>query len=144
MIRAKFRCMSLTYNAETASEVRFLPVNPKGECYPDGCEENAAFWDATPSGELKIGIAHGAEVPFVVGDRYYIDMEEADEGDQRWKLWGVTQHEGNINVELGLGWSNERLMVHATLEMGIMNATAWPAFLNKAGSKWAVTLTPAP
>ncbi len=142
MIRSKFRCMSVTYNADQASEIRFLPVVPKCSAYPEGCEENKTFWEATPSGELKVGIEHGKEVPYTVGGFYFLDIEEATEGDHRWKLWGVTEYETNINISMGLSWSNDREMVHATLELGINNKNCWPAFLGKAGTKWSVTFIP--
>ena len=141
MIRAKFRCMSITYNADQPTEVRFLPVAPKCSSYPEGCEENKAFWDASPSGEMKAGIPKGANVPFIVGDFYYIDMEPSDEG---WKLWAVTQYEHNINISMGLGWDSDRDgFFHAELDLGITNKAVWPTFTGKSGSKWAVTITPA-
>ena len=143
MIRAKFRCMSVTYNAERASDVRFLPVVPKCSAYPEGCDENRSFWDATPSGEMKIAIKQGVEVPYTVGDFYFIYMERLDEVNDvvgSWKMWEVSQHDTNINIQLGLRWSNERDMTSASLSMGIVNKTIWPAFIGRLGSKWHVRI----
>lgn len=140
LIRAKFRCMSVTYHAEQASDVRLLPVAPKCGAYPDGCEENLAFWDATPDGEMKVGVKHGEPVPFQVGAFFYIDMKVADEG---WKLWEVVQHESCITVKLGLGWDNERKgFLHVSLEMTINPGPASDAFTGKVGTKWSVIITP--
>lgn len=143
MIRAKFRCMSKTTHAEQPTELRFLPANPKCSSYPEGCEENKAFWEATPSGEMAIHIKKGADVPYIVGDFYYIDMERAEVGDNLWKLWEISQQEHNVNVKFGLGWDPDRDVVHAELEMGIENAVTWLAFLGNAGTKWSVTFKPA-
>jgi len=141
LIRAKFRCMSVTYHAEQDSDVRLLPVGPKGWAYPDGCEENKAFWDATPSGEMKVGIKLGEPVPFQVGAFYYIDMKVAEEG---WKLWEVRQHENCLTVNLGLKWDTEREgYVHASLEMTINEGSAADAYKGKVGTKWSVVITPA-
>lgn len=143
MIRAKFRCMSIARHAEQATEIRLLPVNPKGSCYPDGCEENRAFWDATPSGELKVYFQQTATVPFILGAFYYIDMEPSAKGEHLWKLWEVAQHEGNINIRLGLEWSKDREMAHAELSMCILNKETWPSFVNQAGTTWSVVFTQA-
>ena len=43
--------------------------------YDDKCEENKAFWDATPSGKLEISCS--GEHDFVAGKYYYIDISLA-------------------------------------------------------------------
>ena len=141
MIRAKFRCMSATTHAEQPTEFRFLPVAPNCSGYPDGCEENKAFWEATPTGKLAVNIKKDVDAPYIVGDFYYIDMERDDVGGNLWKLWEVVQQEHNVDVKFGLNWNPDRDVVHAELEMGIENTTTWLAFLGIAGSKWSVNFT---
>jgi hypothetical protein len=146
-VRCKFRCLSITHNATpnlTGTEVRLVPVCPKSSSYPNGCEENKSFWDATPSGELKVSFAQDAEVPFLLGRSYYIDLEQTDEGDDLWKLWEVNQHSSDICIRLGLGWSHDRPMMSAEFETCINNQNAWAPFVGHVDTKWTVTFTEAP
>lgn len=145
VVRAKFRCMSITQHAEFCSEVRLLPVEPKGEAYPEGCLENQAFWDATPSGEVKIWYRLGVPIPQILGAYYYIDMEQAEAGDQLWKLWKVKPHEDHqMDINMGLGWSEDRpLISHAELEMQILNPTVFPIFADQKDTKWSVDISQA-
>jgi len=145
-VRCKFRCLSFTHHAEpsiTGTEVRMLPVIPKCASYPDGCEENKSFWDATPSGECKITFAQGAEIPFLLGRSYYIDMDPSSE-EGSWKLWEVRQHPNDLGIRLGLGWRHDQEMMSAELEMSTGNEAAWRHFLDQVGTKWRVTFTEAP
>lgn len=148
IVRCKFRCLSITRNAEpdlAGAQARFLPVCPKSSAYPDGCEENKEFWDATPSGEMNVSFRQGAEIPFTLGRSYYIDLELSDDEDEvRWKLWEVAEHPNDVCVKLGLGWDNDRDMMSAQLEFCANNAGAASAFLGKADTKWRATFTEAP
>lgn len=45
----------------------------------DGTPENQSFWNATPSGSMKIVITNPAARDFLkVGKAYYLDFTEAD------------------------------------------------------------------
>ena len=75
MIRCKFTCVSVTkrtpWRGSTAGflyEAEFQPVH-------DGSEENKNFFEATPSGLLKIGTYK--EDHFQPGVEYYIDIAPA-------------------------------------------------------------------
>lgn len=88
MVRAKFRCLEVTtrfsYHAPdgaavTQTSVRLVPTiyNKKGAANAD--DENKAFWDATPNGELTMVITNpAAKDYFKVGTAYYLDFSEAE------------------------------------------------------------------
>lgn len=140
--RAKFRCMSITQHAQHATTLEFLPVMSKCHGYPEGSEENTAFWEATPSG--KASLTHQGEVPFKVGDFYYIDLVEAAKAPGIWKLWQISLTKDSMKVSLSTGWNSDYPIHMGTLEMGIHNKKAWPAFEGKVDTNWSVTFTPAP
>lgn len=64
-----------TYTVEMQTLV-FNPVYPSND--PDG--ENAKFWAATPSGEIKLGVVNAAAVEhFDLGRDYYVDFHPVQE-----------------------------------------------------------------
>jgi hypothetical protein len=66
-VRAKFKCHS---NANGI--VSLWPVM-------DGSEENKAFWDATPGGQITLTITNpAAKEQFEVGQEYYVDFTPAE------------------------------------------------------------------
>lgn len=75
-MRCKMVCQSVgrefqAYNKQTVTAASFRAVS-------DGSEENKAFFAATPSGELKLGVVNDAAVAGLVpGKSYYIDISEA-------------------------------------------------------------------
>ena len=83
--RAKFRLNSYTTelydkwveNKSTGLvEKRTLNFTP---VYGTGSEENKAFWDATPTGSLQLGIVNrDAWGLFELGKCYYLDFTPAD------------------------------------------------------------------
>lgn len=77
--RCKFVCQSVTkkrpWNAQPGAK-EFL-YEASFSAVSDGSEENRAFFDATPCGELKIGTYK--EDRFEVGRTYYIDLSLAAE-----------------------------------------------------------------
>lgn len=93
MVRAKFRCIESTRRYTHTSDaglptevdhvsyrVRLVPVmsKSKGGGYGD-CEENKAFYAATPSGEIVLDtINPSAAEQFVPGQAFYIDFTPAD------------------------------------------------------------------
>lgn len=154
MVRAKFRCMEIShfFNGD-GTKVRLLPVMAKSPRFPeskDVSEENAAFWDATPSGEAEVSMAGMADASFVLGSCYYIDMEPCEGGP--WTLDVVSHTATQRDITLRLPWdvrppdqeARGGSMRMATVQMNIGNQSAWPAFEGPgAGSKWVVTFTPA-
>jgi hypothetical protein len=145
MVRAKFRVMEIGrhWNGQITS-VKLLPVGPKGDCYPDGCEENAAFWQWTPSGEMSLvyGTTQVDDVPFELGHAYYVDMSPAK---GRWKLEVNSEYEDYLDIKLSCKWQDKPALRSGAITMSIMNKPAWPAFQNAGpGSSWDVEFTPAP
>jgi len=70
-VRAKFRVHNLTVNS-WGTEVFLSPV------YGDN-PENKQFWDATPSGDMRMTIKNDAAAKlFVVNKEYYIDFTPAN------------------------------------------------------------------
>lgn len=83
-VRAKFRCMEISrYWNGKCTIVRFLPVMAKCDRFPDDkdvSEENARFWESTPSGEAKLTLNTLDPAEYVVGRCYYVDMEPDPDG----------------------------------------------------------------
>ena len=84
-VRAKFRLNSYTtelYDKWDGNksvgllEKRTLNFTP---VYGTGGEENKAFWDATPTGSLQLGVVNQAAwKQFELGKTYYLDFTPAD------------------------------------------------------------------
>ena len=84
VVRAKFRLNSYTTELydmwkENKSigkvEKRTLNFTP---VYGTGSDENKAFWDATPSGSLQLGVVNPeAWKEFELGKEYYLDFMPA-------------------------------------------------------------------
>lgn len=143
MVRAKFRCLSITYRLDHTS-VELKPVIPKGDGWPGGSEENRQFWQASPTGEASVTYRHTSP-PFKVGEYYYIDLQEVPEDapGRPWKLWEVSSMESRLTVRLGLDWLSDGEMTAGSLSLGIENKGAWPPFIGKVGTRWSVEITPA-
>lgn len=96
-VRAKFRCLEVTkrYSHTVASRpdngnaperdvltyrVKLAPVHGKTKTGGyDPCDENKAFYEATPSGEIELmTVSEGAAAAFVPGQAYFIDFTPAD------------------------------------------------------------------
>ena len=84
-VRAKFRLNSYTtemvdkwvdgkvVGREEKRTLNFTPV------YGTGSEENKAYWDATPSGSLQLGVVNQeAWRQFELGKSYYLDFNAAE------------------------------------------------------------------
>lgn len=144
MVRCKMRCLERTelvgHEEAHTWRVRLVPVMPKIPGYPEGCEENRAFWDATPSGEVILTYLGEPEIR--VGAFYYIDLERMHEGEGLWKLWAVTRQERQIKAELSLSWGT-RPIRSGEARFDIQNVAAWPSFLEHVGSGWRVSVSPA-
>lgn len=71
-MRAKFYVHSIKF-AKDYTELELWPVYSS-----DPNHENKAFWDATPSGKITLGIKRGIADHFKPGDEYYIDFTLAE------------------------------------------------------------------
>lgn len=75
MTQCKFVCQSVTKRRHwDQNEKRFL-FEAEFTAVSGGSEENRKFFEATPSGSIKIGIYK--EDIFEPGKEYYLDMREA-------------------------------------------------------------------
>ncbi len=152
MVRAKFRCMSITQEIENWT-VRLLPVIAKTEYYPGGSEENKKFWSATPTGEMKLlfraqdiaGFGGNDITRFVVGDRYYLDLSlAANEKEEPWNLRTISQSDSRLEVVFQLNYDTRvQAPRWGELTMGIDNELAWPHFLPYISTIWKLTLAKA-
>jgi hypothetical protein len=150
MVRAKYRVMELKqmWNGEVTI-VRLLPVSAKSSWSddPEDSVENAAFWEATPSGEAELIYKGFVDIPFEIGKCVFIDMEQLDtepaEEDRKghWQLKSVKSSH-SLDIELGRAWQNEKLS-SGTIKMDIHNEGAWPPFLGNHLTHWSVTIGPA-
>ncbi len=68
MTKCKFLCNTIT-EWETAYEYSLSPVY--------GSEENRVYWEATPSGSLKLSVVKSKGKLFEVGKTYSIDISES-------------------------------------------------------------------
>jgi hypothetical protein len=148
MVRAKLRVLEVTHHLRgNTTFLKLKPVIGKSKDWPEGCEENLRFWEASPSGEMDLRYVRGKGVviPFELGDFVYVDMElkESPEGQRDWELYKVSQSETQLEIWFGLGWVHEPGLVSANFELAIENRGAWDAFLGNHGKKWCVTLTKA-
>ena len=85
VVRAKFRLNSYTTEmydkwvdnkSVEKVEKRTLNFTP---VYGTGSEENKAFWDATPTGSLQLGVVNqDAWKQFELGKDYYLDLTLAE------------------------------------------------------------------
>ena len=78
--RAKFKCQvihdSHYPNGGLQRDVILSPINAYNS---ENTEENKSFWDATPSGEIKLVITNkGSYDFFEPGKTYSVDFAEAE------------------------------------------------------------------
>lgn len=72
-VRAKFLCQHVTQFNGGSKEVRLTPITGTSE-------EDKAFWQYTPSGELRMQIDNPpAAAMFEPGQAYYVDFTPATE-----------------------------------------------------------------
>jgi hypothetical protein len=134
MIRAKFRCMSVTRDWNNAEVAEFRPVKRDG----DKDSENKKFWDASPSGSATLTFK--GPCGYKPGDYYYIDMEMADEG--KWGAGTISRHSGGGgSVKLYRNWEPvDEGMIRGDLEMGVSYANVLDLFGLPDG-KWNVVFS---
>jgi hypothetical protein len=69
MVRGKFYVSALDVDGKTVT------LNP----VIDGSEENKQFFEATPSGEIRMGVMNQAALDeFEAGAEYYVDFTKAE------------------------------------------------------------------
>jgi hypothetical protein len=148
MIRAKFRCLSITYNWDSNTIVSLKPVTKKKYEYgkePMNFAENEQFWKYSPSGECTLHFDKDSKVSFKVGSFYYIDMEPAPSDTARWTLGRVTSWGTNGEGEIELGCSgkreNEEDPTYATLKIGLSGESAKVGSFGPTSALWNVTFT---
>lgn len=72
MVRAKFRCNTITEHAGTSAKtIKFSPM------YDTSIPEDQRYSTATPSGELSMYVDNPA-VSFELGKQYYLDFTPAE------------------------------------------------------------------
>lgn len=79
-VKAKFVCNRIELNAYRGQDGTKYPQPPVVHLAPvTGAEgEDKAFWDATPSGEMKMTITNPSAAEFFqAGDAYYLTFEPA-------------------------------------------------------------------
>jgi hypothetical protein len=76
--RCKFRCDTIISRAHSYTEIELSAVMPNEEDGFVHSKEDHAFWNATPTGKLTLGIQnpYGAEL-FQAGESYYLDISKA-------------------------------------------------------------------
>ncbi len=68
MVRAKFKCDSITKYAMAGGDVKLSPVT-------NGSKENEEFFKYTPTGEFVLRtVNESAFLQFTPGEEYYIDF----------------------------------------------------------------------
>src|SRR5690242_7481140 len=92
MVRAKFRCNSITETehmtstrkpdgsgyVSTPSTKKTIKMSPVYSSDPNS--ENKKFWDASPGGTFELNIVNPAAVEqFVIGKEYYFDISPVPE-----------------------------------------------------------------
>jgi hypothetical protein len=132
-MRAKFRCMSACESWDKSIAVVLQPVLRSKTQDP----ENTTFWDATPSGEMRLTFKEST--PFKVGDYYYLDFGRSEDG--RWIFSQSTRYVGGGEVQFMAAWNNTvapKEVMHGNLTMGL----SYDALLDQlqdTGSKWDIS-----
>lgn len=82
MVRAKFICQRHEIQKYAGSETTTIILTAVSP-YNDKDYDAKAFWEASPSGELKINIVNKRAADyFVPGKKYYLDFTKAAEVEE--------------------------------------------------------------
>jgi hypothetical protein len=76
-VRAKFKVQSITETKHWQADkgnMFTIQMNPVSS----GSEENKSFFEATPSGEIKMTVTNGVGKLFPVGSEFYVDFTPAE------------------------------------------------------------------
>ena len=171
MVRAKFRVLahSESWSSRGSTEVRLNPVMAQEKEWVDGKlvvtgehPENAAFWSATPSGEMFL---HTRRM-FSIGSKWYIDLYRegdpevpADAVDCRLNSFELSATHFAVSVSFGgddLGHGNLKMGIERPCGTAAIRWLAQEFLLRYADSidpnsppapppspKWKLCLTPA-
>lgn len=85
MIRVTFYCVSMMTTGDQRVVVDLHPVIRGRNNDP----ENAPFWDAAPTGEIRLIYDEARTPAYEVDVHYYVDLERAADG--LWTLWSVVR-----------------------------------------------------
>ena len=138
MVRAKFRVLEIR-STLTTKIFELKPVIAKNKDWPQGSEENARFWKASPSGTLTLRYRAASDPPFDLGLYFLVDMKPDPGGG--WILNSIQEIPGSLTVVLEKRWSHDQPLQHAKLELQIENEEAWSEFQGRVGESWSVVLT---
>lgn len=76
-VRAKFKVQEITEHAYGDKRMKTIKLQPVHSSVAGS--ENKAFWDASPSGEIRLGtINMEAAAQFELNGEYYIDFTRAE------------------------------------------------------------------
>lgn len=141
-VRAKYRVLWIKKGWDKSHRLEAAPIMPRTKDWPqeENSVENAAFWEATPSGKLDMTFTEGHEPPWKPDEAILIYMEPAEEG---WKLYKVGLYEDQLEIIFyPQGAPLPEGCVSAEFSMLINNQGAWPPFKEAGpGSRWKITFT---
>jgi hypothetical protein len=107
MIRAKFRCLSITTKYDGTIVANLAPVKRDGKD-----SENSQFWKYSPNGDCELFFHK--ECNLEVGAYYYIDMERVlmkPDGQEHPDLWTLdcrNESHGGQYVNIEMAWYVKR------------------------------------
>lgn len=84
MVKAKFKCMEVNQKFQFTGRDGKDVIHPEVTLRPvyagaEASDEDKAFWEATPNGELHMIITNTAAAEtFEIGKDYYLTFEPAD------------------------------------------------------------------
>lgn len=146
IVRAKFRCMSITnrYDGIVTAELKAV-MNRKGGNY----EENKMFWEYSPNGEAHLTFK--TDCTMAVGAYYYIDMcllEGETKEDGTWLLQNVSRYDsggGSIDMCMRRNYDHRNIprgLIYGTLKISL-DAKAKGAIdmLKDPGTSWSVNFS---
>jgi hypothetical protein len=119
---SKFRLLSVTDHGDRAI-AHLRPVTPRSKYDPEGSDENRAFWEATPSGEIEVPIDWLPEQARAIGATCLVDVipnEAAPGGETPWTIgecsisaWGfsLALHPHKLPGRVHLGITNPRAVL---------------------------------
>lgn len=109
MFQAKFRVLSITEERDHRVRFALKPVTPNSPAMSwsteEKSDENACFWNATPSGEAELWAkpeeAAAMREQYPVGRAVFIDFEPAAEVDaESWGLSSLQVYTSQVSIQL--------------------------------------------
>lgn len=154
MIVMKYRVLNHRIEAGGA-RVFSRPVTPKSQFYPDGCEENAAFFAATPGGEWDLGSPVERLTDMPIGSAHRITLEPAEDGTggiSSWEIRGASLTinwwfpDCSLNAQINNPHAISALLpvlIEETEAVAAASKTSdpWSVAVRDAATKWRITHT---